>query len=183
MSLLYRIKRLITADAHAFVEELEEPKWILAQAIRDMEAEIEKQANLISDKKESFEKMKKQIKKFQSVIEETESDIELSLDEKREDIAKHLIKKILINQKNLTRLQEQEGSLDREILSMESDLSEKRKSYEDVLVRSESLNLQPNRCDVFDEATKLVAQEGVLDNEVELEFIRRLKQRRGGDNA
>jgi phage shock protein A len=41
MSLIYRIKRLVKSDVHAFVEGLEDPKWVLAQAIRDMEEELE----------------------------------------------------------------------------------------------------------------------------------------------
>ncbi|MBU1917024.1 PspA/IM30 family protein, partial [bacterium] len=93
MTLIYRIKRLIKADAHALVDGLEEPKWILNQAIRDMETELQNQKSLFEDYKNKAEQLHKKIESLSMCLAQNEKDIDLAIDEKREDIAKHLIKK------------------------------------------------------------------------------------------
>jgi len=46
MALIGRISRLFTADVHAVLDQLEEPKLVLRQAIREMEEELVRQQQL-----------------------------------------------------------------------------------------------------------------------------------------
>lgn len=43
MALIRRVSRLITADVHAVLDQLEEPEIVLKQAIREMEEELARQ--------------------------------------------------------------------------------------------------------------------------------------------
>jgi len=183
MTLIYRIKRLVKADAHAIVEGLEDPKWILAQSIRDMELELEKQSILISDKSERLERLRKQFQNSKSIVEHADKDIELAMEEKREDIAKTLIRKIIINKKNMDILKEQEEILQKEILVEGKELTEKKQAYDEICSRSQTVAFPSKKDDVFHESKRLVEKETSLEHEVELEFLRRLKKSKGGKNA
>ena len=44
MALIRRVARLITADVHAVLDQIEEPEIVLKQAIREMEEELARQA-------------------------------------------------------------------------------------------------------------------------------------------
>ncbi len=177
MTLLYRIKRLVKADAHALVEGLEEPKWILAQAIRDMEEELEKQGAALEEKKEKWEKIHKSMEQIGADIASKESDIDLAIDEKREDIAKHLIKANIINRKSLETLADQKNVLSKDLERLEKEVKEKQKAYSDVCARSQNISFETVKSDAFDEAKKVVGKDSSLDHEVELEFLRRIKKR------
>lgn len=183
MTLIYRLKRLIKADAHAIVEGLEDPKWILAQAIRDMEVEIEKQDSLISEKKTRLAQVKKQSQISQKIIEDAERDIDLAMDEKREDLAKVLIRKILINRKNLVVFKEQDDLLKKEIELEEKELTEKKQAYDEICSKSQTISFPNKKDDVFNESKRLVEKESHLDHEVEIEFLRRLKKTKGDSHA
>lgn len=178
MSLVYRLKRLIKADAHAIVEGLEDPRWILAQAIRDMEAEIEKQAALVAAKKERLDEVRRQAETARKTIAATDADIELAMDEKREDIAKALIRKVIVNRRNLEVFGEQEGLLKKEIAAEEKELTAKKQSYDEVCSRAQTVSFPEKRDEVFHESKRFVEKSSELEYEVELEFLRRLKKTR-----
>ena len=187
MTILYRLKRLIKADAHAMVESLEEPKWILAQAIRDMETELEKMRQDIEDKKNRLMGTAKQILNSEQIIDNTDTDIDLAVEEKREDIAKHLIKKLLLNQKNLKLLSELKEELIKDIKDLGDDLAKKERDYDEVLVGAQAVEFTMPKQDAFNDAKDIVGKVNALDHDVELEFLRRLKSNRNqegeGDHA
>ncbi|MBU0504873.1 MAG: PspA/IM30 family protein [bacterium] len=176
MTLIYRIKRLIKADAHALVDGLEEPKWILNQAIRDMETELQNQKSLFEDYKNKAEQLHKKIESLSMCLAQNEKDIDLAIDEKREDIAKHLIKKGFIYKKNLFLHQDQKELLSKDLDRLEVELKEKEKAYDEITARAEHVTFDSGKKDVFDEAKTLVAKDISLDHEVEIEFLRRVKR-------
>ena len=180
MSLMYRIKRLVKSDAYAIVEGLEDPKLILAQAIRDMESELEKLTKGIHQKKDHLEKLKKQELRYNEMLVQIELDINLSIDEKREDIAKKLIRNLIIHKRNIQACRHQSEILMGDIHAAEKDLAVKKQSYDEVLAQSELLNFSKQISPVFEEANNLVAVESALEHEVELEFLRRLKSKKEG---
>jgi phage shock protein A len=186
MSLAYRIKRLVKSDAHALVEGLEAPKWVLAQALRDMEAELEKMEADLGGRRSQIAKMKDRILASEAILSALENDIEFAMGEKREDIAKNLIRKLLLTKKALEDLSRRSKACDEEISALEEDYRIKKGAYEDIKGRCEILNLSRIDDDAFQAAARLVAREGggdlALDQQVEIEFLRRLQRRKGGDH-
>jgi len=176
MSLIYRIKRLVKSDLHAFVEGMEEKKWILAQAIRDMEEELERMGKEIEMKKVASTRVKESIRGAEATLSRTETDIEFSMQEKLEDIAKTLIRKLILTQKNLERFRKEEEVLTQDLHKADLDFQAKRRSYEEICTRAETLHLERLGEDVFQSASNLVPEEGSLKSQVELEFLRRLQK-------
>ncbi|EKD51632.1 MAG: hypothetical protein ACD_62C00213G0002 [uncultured bacterium] len=176
MTLLYRIKRLVKANAHGFVDGLEEHQWIVNQAIRDMESELEKQTTFLSEQKQVRIALEQRVQNDDNELSQIEKDIDLALAEKRDDIAKHFIKKSLVGKKRAHTLSAELTSLKAEIGTLEKDLAQKQQAFDDICCQCESAKLSTNQDDVFDAAKVLVEKDLSLEHEVELEFLRRIKK-------
>src|SRR5262245_41128923 len=142
MSLIYRIKRLVKSDLHAFVEGIEDKKWVLAQAIRDMEEELEKLKAEVTARKSHLTKVQEGHRVHQEALGSVESDINFAMKEKREEIAKNLIKKLLVTRQNLERLKSEEQRLRAELEHSESDYESKKRLFEEICTRAEGLHLE-----------------------------------------
>jgi phage shock protein A len=179
MSLMYRLKRLAKADAHALVEGLEEPRWILAQAIRDMECELEKDVQALSQRRELLDETRRDIQDIERALQSGEADIALALEEKREDIVKQLIRKSILAKRTLKAKKAQERDLDKECTTRQADVDKKKQAYDEVMSKSLTVRFDKGMPDAFAEAQALVAHGDDLNHEVELEFLRRLREQRG----
>jgi phage shock protein A len=184
MSLAYRIKRLVKSDAHALVEGLEAPKWVLAQALRDMEEELEKMEADLGVRRSQIAKMKDRMIAGEAILSALENDIDFAMREKREDIAKNLIRKLLMAKKASEDLSQRSKTCEEALVAVEEDYRVKKGAYEDIKGRCEILNLSRVDDDAFQAAARLVTQERVpdvaLDQQVEIEFLRRLQKHKEG---
>lgn len=176
MSLIYRIKRMVKSDLHAFVEGIEEKKWVLAQAIRDMEEELERLQAETESVGSKLALVRERIGSAETQEKSLEKDIDFSMREKREEIAKPLIKRLLLTQQSLSSLTEEEKKAQRELGACEAELKKKKEKYEEICARAEPLQIQRVNDDVFSSAARLVPQETCLEHQVELEFLRRLQK-------
>jgi len=182
MSLIYRLKRLVKSDLHAFVEGIEEKKWVLDQAIRDMEEELDKLGKELGARRVQTEQLSEKIKTLEGSRRGLETDVDFAMQEKREEIAKPLIKKLLLNEQNLTCLREDEKNSRRELIALEADFQAKKEKYDEICARAEALHLERVNDDVFTSAGRLVPQDGCLEHQVELEFLRRLQKVKGAES-
>lgn len=183
MSLGYRLKRFIKSDIHGFVEGLEEPRWVLAQAIRDMEEELERMEAAVAAKKSHIFKLHESLKANTSIVKSLEDDIEFALQEKREDIAKPLIRRQLIALKTVEAVTTEESQCARDLEELTTELQARQKSFQDIRARSERLKLVTNDENPFSEAENLMSGDETLDQQVELEFLRRLQRSREVNNG
>lgn len=183
MTLLYKIKRLIKADAHALLDGLEEPKWILQQAIRDMDEDLQKLSCQREDIKRRLDQLDQQIQFQNKEMKSTEEDINLSMEEKREDIAKALIKKLLLKQKNQEQLNEQKSLLEKKGEDLDAEMTSKKERFDDISQRAQGMVFSEKSDVIFDEGQKTALTSSTLQHEVEIEFLRRLKKGKGGHDA
>jgi phage shock protein A len=183
MSLIYRIKRLVKSDLHAFVEGIEDKKWVLAQAIRDMEEELEKLKAGVASRSSHLAKIQEGLRVHQQAIGSIENDIDFAMKEKREEIAKNFIKKLLVGRQTVERLKSEEQHIRTELEHSESDYQSKKRLFEEICARAEGLHLERMGEDVFTSASRLVPEDSSLDHQVELEFLRRLQNGKEVDHV
>ncbi|MFO1519614.1 MAG: PspA/IM30 family protein [bacterium] len=176
MSLLYRLKRLIKSDLHALVEGMEDQKWVLAQALRDMEEELERLSQTIHAEKTRQQRLNAKIESLAASTPPLERDIDFAMGEKREEIAKSFIKKLLLARQTLEKLKEETTQLARDLEKREAEHQTKKRSYEEIAARCESLHLERLNDDVFASASKLIPEESSLNHQVEIEFLKRLQK-------
>lgn len=177
MSIYNRIKRLVASDAHAFVAGLEDPKAVLAQAIREMESELARAEGELKARQNRLETLRRQRARCEEDRAALEPDIALAIDEKRGDLAKPLIRKSIVSKANGEALAREMALLSREIEALSKDVAEKRASFDEISARAEILDVRQDDGDSFACAERIVAGEPSLEHEVELELIKRLKAR------
>ncbi len=178
MTITYRIKRLIKSDLNAWVDELEDPRGVLAQALRDMEEELERMEGAITAKESHMLKLVEGISRCEEGVKKLDHDIDFAILEKREEIAKSLIRKMLVTQETLETMQSEHRACSEEHLKMEEEFRTRQESYERVRAQSEYLQLPRADDDVFSSAERLMPTDHTLEHQVELELLRRLQNQK-----
>ena len=95
MKLIKRLNKLITADAHAVLDSIEDPHALLKQAMRDMQAVIEEDQLLLEQTSNNLEKLKQQGLVLQKEREKLNQDLDLCLNSDNEELARNVVKKKL----------------------------------------------------------------------------------------
>jgi len=180
MALINRISRLVKADFHAVLDQIEEPEQLLKQAIRDMEddlAETEQRINLCAHDQEALQVRKSEL---EATIAETDGQLDLCFESDKEDLAKNLIRKKLEAERLLKRL-------NTKFEANEKYLEEQRASLDENLATLDSLRQKadlfaqraPSHADSseFDDIAWMARELNVGDDEVEIAFLREKSSR------
>lgn len=178
MTLFYKLKRLVKADAHALVEGLEEPRWILDQLVRDMEAELENTTLILNEKRQGLHVKTTHAASNREFLKKTERDADLAFEEKREDLAKAMIKRLIICERQSLVLQDEIKTMQQEVEECEKALTEKHKLLDEILRRRETVVMTSSSESCTEVTRSEVRGDGNLDHEVEIEFLRRLRARK-----
>ena len=181
MALINRISRLVKADFHAVLDQIEEPEQLLKQAIRDMEddlAETEQRINLCAHDQEALQVRKSEL---EATIAEIDGQLDLCFESDKEDLAKNLIRKRLEAERLLKRL-------NTKFDANEKYLEEQRASLDENLATLDSLRQKadlfaqraPSHGDggsEFDDIAWMARELNVGDDEVEIAFLREKSSR------
>lgn len=123
MGVLKRIGKLITADIHGMLDNLEDPSDICKQAIRDMEEEIAGLRDAIRARSERMERISEQRKRLDERLGEIERQLALCLSGDDDALARSVVRRKL-EQEKLRRFVEQqlealskEGARDAKLLA------------------------------------------------------------------
>lgn len=179
MRIFYRFKRLIRSDLHGVLEGMEKPQQVLAQALRDMEDELEKLKQTLEAHQGRADAAAVKAKQGEELLQALEKDIDFAISEKKEDIAKSLIKKRLLTQQHQELLKREEEQNRQAALKLEAEYGRKKDCYAEICARAESSPLTTEaseRDEIFVQASHLLPQDPLLQHQVELEFLRRLQQ-------
>ena len=101
MTLITRLERLFKADAHSILDWLEEPEAVLKQAIREMEAEIDKGEQMLVDLSRKEERLQSFVETVETQIAELEDQIDICFEEDNRELARTFIRKKLEAEKRL----------------------------------------------------------------------------------
>jgi len=179
MTLLGKIKRLISADAYAIVDELEEPKRLLTHSLREMDEELEK----IKDELRIEDVQKKDIEAKMARLEiesqTCENKISLAMSEKREDLAKKMIRKQLTMNQHLKSLQDKLEVCKKNYQRLSDNYEEKKTIFEDLKLQASSIVWPEVRDNVSDQSI----QTHDIESEIELEFMRRMNNMKEAQNV
>ncbi|MDX1404790.1 MAG: PspA/IM30 family protein [Woeseiaceae bacterium] len=176
MALINRISRLVKADFHAVLDQIEEPEQLLKQAIRDMEdelAETEQRVRLCVHDQEALAERKREI---ESTIDEIAAQLDLCFQSKKEALAKTQIRKKLEAERVLKRVVSKLDANTSYIDKQGKALDEHRATLESLRQKAELFSQRApthaeNRSD-YDDLAFLAREMSVSDDEVEIAFLR-----------
>ena len=182
MALINRISRLVKADFHAVLDQIEEPGQLLRQAIRDMEddlAETEQRIILCVHDQEALAIRRNEI---ESAITEVNGQLDLCFDSDKEDLAKNFIKRKLEAERLLKRLNSKFSSNDKYLKEQRTTLDENRATLESLRQKAELFAQRtpshPDGGSEFDDIAWMARDMTVGDDEVEIAFLREKNARR-----
>ena len=176
MALINRISRLVRADVHAVLDQIEEPEQLLKQAIRDMEDELAANEQRISLSLQDQDAFDVRIRELESATTEIAEQLDLCFESGKDNLAKNLIRKKLEAERLLKRLNSRRAASDQY-------LSDQRKLFDDNRAALESLcqkaELVAQRAPArsggmseFDDVAWMAREMTVGDEEVEIAFLR-----------
>ena len=175
MALINRISRLVKADFHAVLDQIEEPEQLLKQAIRDMEddlAETEQRIILCAHDQEVLSVRKTEL---ESTITEINGQLDLCFESDKESLAKNLIKKKLEAQRLLKRLISKFAANEKYLEAQRATLDENRATLDSLQQKAELFaHRAPSHPDCgseFDDIAWMAREMNVGDDEVEIAFL------------
>jgi phage shock protein A len=176
MALINRISRLVKADFHAVLDQIEEPEQLLRQAIRDMEddlAESEQRINLCAHDQEALAVRKSEL---ETTIADINAQLDLCFESNKEDLAKSLIRKKLEAERLLKRLNAKFDANERYLEEQRATLDENRATLDSLRQKAELFAQRaPSHAEggsEFDDIAWMAREMTVGDDEVEIAFLR-----------
>ena len=175
MALINRISRLVKADFHAVLDQIEEPEQLLKQAIRDMEddlADTEQRIILCAHDQEALAVRKSEL---ETTTAEIDAQLDLCFESDKEDLAKSLIKKKLEAERLLKRLNSRFTANVKYLEEQRSTLDENRATVESLRQKAELFahrtQSHPDGGSEFDDIAWMAREMNVGDDEIEIAFL------------
>jgi len=175
MSLLDRMTHLLKADAHGVVDSLEDRRLVLRQALREAEGELDRKKARRAALGDEARRLGEEAESLSQARERLDADVELALDGEKEELARFSARKLLEVRSEservearLARVTTDSGELDGNIARQEAELSSLKSRVRSALERQ-------------DRPGDDLAGGCVADAEVELELLRRRRDRKGGE--
>ncbi len=106
MALLERLSRALAADLHDLLDRIEDPQTLLAQALRELEAEIDEQERAAARLSARITQDETRLGRMDERIAELDRGIDLSLSAEREDLAREVVREKLLVTRQRTALRE-----------------------------------------------------------------------------
>lgn len=183
MALINRISRLVKADFHAVLDQIEEPEQLLKQAIRDMEDELAETEQRIKLCAHDQEALVVRMRELEATIGEVDAQLDLCFKSKKEDLAKSQIRRKLEAERVLKRLKATFGANATFLEDQQASLDENRATLESLRQKAELFakrtSSQVDGASEFVDIGRMAREMNVSDDEVEIAFLREKDARSG----
>ena len=180
MALINRVSRLVKADFHAVLDNIEEPELLLKQAIRDMEDELAETEQRIILCSHDQEALAARIRELNSATEEITTQLDLCFNSGKDDLAKSLLRKRLEAERILKRLVAKRDANHKYIEDQRNELEDNGATLESLRQKAELLAHRPvgeHNASQFDDIASLARDLHVCEEEVEIAFLREKEAR------
>ena len=181
MALINRISRMFTADFHAVLDRIEEPKVLLAQAIREMEDELAAgEARLHRASVEQDQVLARQERLAESLTG-FDDELDICFDSGEESLARGLIKRKLETGRLLKNAGARRELLLARVTELQAILEENRASLDSM--RQKAAVLMEDSLPVCSSGSTeggfTAGDFAILDEEIEVAFLKEKLQRSG----
>lgn len=175
MALVRRLARLFTADMHALIDRLEAPEVVLRQAVREMEAELERQIARAKTLSGEIDTARTRLEALEGTRAELDAELDLSFEAGNEALARKLTRRKLETQRRVAELEASRAALEDELADTEACVASSRDELEARKRRSELLGAPVV---ASEDAAACVHAADIDADDVEIAFLRE-KQARG----
>ncbi len=179
MKIMARIVRIWKADIHGFMDRFEDQDLLLRQYLREMENCVQQKERQIQQFGESARNVEADLKAREQEMSKLENDLTMALGKQKDAIARLLIRRQIVLQKQCEHVQRQHETLMDRKKQCSELLEEQRLRYEILKVKAGSFlqsreqNRAHERLGLFNETSGVCS---VNEDEIEIELIRRKEQ-------
>jgi len=168
MRVFERVGRMLRADAHGMMDQLEERSLLLKQHLREAELEVAQKRERLESLDDERRRLAEDGKRLEAKVAALDVDVELALKGEDPNLARFAVRRLLPRRESLrelfaraTEIEERRHRLAEKLEQQESELAELR-----IQVRA-ALAHPPI------EREGIVPEHPVSDEEIELELLRR----------
>ena len=181
MALITRISRLFKADFHAVLDQVEEPRILLKQAIREMEDGLSEtefgQRHTLSERDE----LKQRQDELEKALSDIDEELDICFESNEANLARELIKRKLQTQRLSKRVSALLSAAEKELVGQQKILQENRATLESMRQKAELIPERLPKNDrghqSIDDITWSPRELGVSDNDIEIAYLREKKRR------
>ncbi|RAK19110.1 phage shock protein A (PspA) family protein [Anoxybacillus vitaminiphilus] len=132
MGLFKRIKNVMLADLHDFVDKLEDPISMTKQYLRELEDEIEKAQSALSQQFAVEQRYEQLIQQAKEMVEKRTRQAKLAVKQDEETIAKMALQEKMAYEKKLSSYQQQYEALKEKTTYLTEQLKQLKEKYEEL---------------------------------------------------
>ncbi|HZG59739.1 MAG TPA: PspA/IM30 family protein [Anoxybacillus sp.] len=135
MGLFKRVKNVMLADLHDFVDRLEDPISMTKQYLRELEEQIEKAQAALSQQLAVEQRYERLIQQAKEMIEKRTRQAKLAVEREEETIAKMALQEKIAYEKKLSSYQQQYEALKEKTTYLTEQLKQLKEKYEELKVK------------------------------------------------
>ncbi len=168
MRVFERMGRLVRADAHGLMDQLEERSLVLRQHLREAENEVERKQVALEAMDEQRRALADQGQRLEARVAELDGDVELALAGEDPDLARYAVRRLIPQKAALKELFARAAELDARRSRLAERLEAQRAQLAELRPRVRAALAKRDLGPVVECRGELVS-----DEEVELELLRR----------
>jgi len=173
MALITRLTRLFRADAHALLDQLEEPEALLRQALREMDEALAQGQARLREREQRLEQLQRRRHDIETRLAGIGSELDLCLAAGNEALARLLLRRRLEGERLAEQLARQRERLAAEQADARARLADQQQRLEQLRQRAAVFDHADDSSEAPWRAEDII----VSDADVELALLRE-KQRR-----
>lgn len=144
MGIFKRLKGIALADINNAIDKMEEPVKMLKQYLRDLEVEIEKAENALSNQLFIEKKYEVLINESESVIEKRVRQAKLAVERNEDDIAKLALQDKISHEKKLVETKAAYETIKQQTTSLYAQVKKLQETYEQLQQKKLALIARAN---------------------------------------
>jgi phage shock protein A len=170
-----RMTRLIRADAHGVLDQLEERSLLLKQHLREAEIEVDRKRAALDTTREEEAELGEERGRLLAEIDEIDEDVELALAEQKDELARFAVRRLLPRRELSRQLERRLHDCREQRERLAETLALQTRQLEELRGR---VRVQVNAARIAHERrVPLDPEDGAPDEAVELELLRRQQDR------
>jgi len=173
MALVTRLSRLFQADFHAVLDRIEEPDLQLRQAVREMQFALDQDQQRLKLLQHEATRLGKAATDAEANLKSFDEELDICLAAKKDDLARDLIRRKLIAEKQLQALQQQSVSVEAQRQNLTKQIDEQSQHLTSM---KQKLELLVSDEDSF-AAGKFNSADAIRNEEIEIALLREKERR------
>lgn len=154
MGIFKRVKGIALADLHSTLDKLEDPVSMLKQYIREMEAEIEKAEQALTNQLFIEKKYEVMLLDTEAQISKRARQAQLAVDRNEDEIAKLALQDKIIHEQKLTRVRETYEATKKQTTLLFAQVKKLQDTYEELQQKKLALISRANAAQATNEVNK-----------------------------